>query len=146
MNIQPNPRDIKTLEQEFYDDYAKECNIYNKEQKRLKNSFKKQLKGLINVTGLFNALDDNDSWQPMGIYSIAEYANNKVRIIDNPSTNQDNSETNMTYELLEGHSDIRGISHYYVYQRTSGLEGDSFYGYILYPLKNGKYFKIAYAC
>lgn len=37
------------------------------------------------------------------------------------------------------------IDHYYVWQQT-GYLGDDYSGWLLYPLKNGKYLKISYSC
>ena len=51
----------------------------------------------------------------------------------------------MTYERVSC-DEIRGVEHWYVYQRTVGMEGDSFEGFLLLPLKNGKYFKVSYSC
>ena len=134
---------------EMMAEYIAEGKKYRKEESKLKNGYKKQLRGLINVSGLFRNLDENDNWYPIGIFSIEEtdykshhYPNHVfAKIIDDES---DGEKWNQYMKTID--SEIRGIDHYYVIQWTTGMEGDSFSGYLLYPLKNGKYFKVSYSC
>ena len=41
--------------------------------------------------------------------------------------------------------DVRKVDHYYVWQTTGCCE-DDYSGYLLFPLSNGKYFKVHYVC
>lgn len=116
-----------------------------KQQKDLKNDYKKQLKGLINVTGLYNHLNsDLESWYVCGIvevYNVDEKINGYnsyqcVRIKDDSD--------NKLY-MVQPNSDIKGVTHNCVWQ-TTGYLGDDYSGYLLFPLSNGKYFKIEYTC
>jgi hypothetical protein len=51
----------------------------------------------------------------------------------------------MTYEKVK-ETEIRGVDHYYVWQQTTSMEGDSYSGHLLFPLKDGRYFKCSYSC
>lgn len=47
--------------------------------------------------------------------------------------------------MKQNENEIRNVNHYCIWQ-TCGIMGDDYYGYLLFPLKNGKYFKVNYAC
>jgi len=140
------------MEEEYYDFDYPEINdgLYESlkaadlEEKRVKKSFKSLLRGLINVTGLYRSLDENDTWHPQDIVEIqltdekrSGYKSYQhARIVD---------DTEKKLYMRCSCSDIRGIDHYYVWQ-IGGYLGDDYSGNILYPLKNGKYFKVSYSC
>jgi len=56
-----------------------------------------------------------------------------------------NEKENLTY-LKFKESEIRKVDHYCVWQTSDGISGDSYWGYLLFPLSNGKYFKVSYSC
>ncbi len=121
---------------------------YWAEKQKNINSYKAQLKGLINVSGLFKDLSENGDFEIIGIYDIektdrvdSNYPNHEFAKIVTDSPEYKHTQ----YMRCTG-SEIRGIDHYYIKQWSVGMEGDSYEGYILYPLKNGKYFMAWYSC
>lgn len=116
----------------------------HKREQALKNEYRKLLRGLINVTGVFRHLDDNTYWEPQGIVDIeltddvrSGYRTYQhARIIDDKSK--------ILYMKIP-EDEIRGVDHYYVWQ-TTGMLGDDYSGWMLFPLKNGRYFKVNYSC
>jgi hypothetical protein len=131
-------------ENEFEKNYVQICIEEAKKEKQLKNVWRKKLNGLINVIGLFKSLNEDTYWTPLEIVEIyhtdeklsgySNYAH--VRIKDDPD--------NLLY-IVHNEKEIRGIDHYCVWQ-TVGYCDDDFSGYLLYPLNNGKYFKVSYSC
>jgi hypothetical protein len=143
---------VKTQE-DWEADYADIMKEYYRKDKLIKKNTKKQLKGLVNVSGLYRWLEENDTWEPLGIFSIEEKPKSatgfpsidnliKFIIIDNPNKED---ESFMSYELVKN-DEYRGQTHYYVWQTTTNMEGDSYSGYLLIPLNNGKVFKVSYTC
>lgn len=129
----------------LYLEVVKEIHEFNKKQRKLKSQHKKQLKDLINVNPLYKYLNqDLEFWYPLGIveiYNVDEkrsgYSNYQhVRIKDDKD--------NHLY-MVQPFIDVIGIDHDCVYQEV-GYLGDDYSGYLLYPLTNGKYFKIEYTC
>jgi len=108
-------------------------------QKRI---WKKNLNGLINVSGLFKFLNE-EAWTPLGIVEIYETdektggyrSYQHVRIKDDPKK--------LLY-MKQNSDDIRGCDHYCVWQ-TCGVMDDDYSGYLLFPLKNGLYFHVSYS-
>jgi hypothetical protein len=128
-----------------------------REEKRFKNYYKKLLKGKINISGLWKNLDDEmSSWTPVGIvnikltdekqsgYSTYQHARVESYLTGIVMRNNDTYKDNYLY-MKTPCDDIRGVDHYYVWQRTGCCE-DDYYGYLLFPLKDGMYFKISYSC
>jgi hypothetical protein len=128
------------LDRHYSDIYEEEV----RKEKKLISEYKRKLKGLINISGLFKFLEENDHWTPMGIvdikltdekssgYSTYQHA----RIVDDPKP----------YLYKKNPSDeVKGIDHYYVWQTTGYLD-DDYSGFLLFPLKDGKYFKVSYSC
>lgn len=125
------------------EDYYKEVEIRMLALENDKKQWKKSLKGLVNVSGLFNYLNEMDDWYPIGfveVYEVDEKSHGyksyqHVRIRDDKYR---------TLYLKQVHTDIRGIDHTCVWQRV-GFMGDDYSGYLLFPLKNGLYFKVEYS-
>lgn len=124
--------------------YYISMNEYYKQDIKYKNEYRRTLKGLINVSGLFNSLSEyNDSWEILGIVDIVLTDEKRsgynsyqhARIVD---------DTDRLLYMKNTCDEIRKIDHYYVWQRCDGE--DSYSGYCLYPLKNGKYLKTSYSC
>jgi len=131
---------IDKIEKEFQESLKEEI----KREKKLFNDYKKKLRGLINVTGLFRHLSDNTYWSPEGIVDI-ELTDEKTsgysryqhaRIVGD--------ETKRLY-CKTPDDGVRGVDHYYVWQSTGCCE-DDYWGWMLYPLKDGRYFKVHYNC
>ena len=114
-------------------------------ENKLKDEWKRKLKGLINVAGLFRWLDEGHDWAPLNIVEIqltdekrsgySQYQH--ARIIDDKDK--------LLYLQTDISDEIRKVSHYYVWQ-TVGVCEDDYSGYLLFPLKDGKYFKVSYSC
>jgi hypothetical protein len=120
----------------YYEDIRRE--------KKLLREYKRRLRGLINVTGLFRYLGQNDYWYPEDIVDIE--LTDETR--SGYSTYQHARIVGDTYRRLymkTPDDEIRGIDHYYVWQTTGCCE-DDYSGWMLFPLKNGKYFKVHYNC
>lgn len=119
-------------------------NIMREDENRLntlKKEYKSKLKDLINTTGLWKHLDEMDGWEPMGIVETTETdeKSNGYSRYSHVRCSDDN------HLYLVQNSEIRGVKHECVWQVTGYLE-DDYFGYMLYPLNNGKYFKVSYNC
>lgn len=127
---------------EEFVDLIKVFKVYEKEQKTLKTKFRKDLKGLINITGLYNYLDELGDWEPIGIVEI-QITDEKMDGYEGYQFARVIGKDPNLY--MKQRSEIRSIDHSYVWQ-TVGYLGDDYSGFSLYPLNNGKYFKISYRC
>lgn len=112
--------------------------------KKLKSEYKKKLNGLINVNGVFKHLDDNISWEPEGIVDI-ELTDDRESGYSNYQHARIVGEDSKRLYMKMPENEIRGVDHYYVWQRT-GYLGDDYSGWMLFPLKDGRYFKVHYNC
>lgn len=127
---------MKTID-EFYKEEKRR-------EKKLKNNFKAQLRGLINVTGLFKYLDDNTYWKPQDIVEIELTKETTVGYRTYQHAKIKGDESGRLYMKMSD-DEIRGVDHYYVWQ-TCGYLGDDYSGWMLFPLRNGKYFRVYYNC
>jgi len=115
---------------------------FQKQEDELKSNYKEQLKGLINVTGLFEWLtEDHDGWSPLGIVEIVKtdkqksgYPKHECCYIKGGSD-----------LFMKCDCDVPKIKYYYVVQQT-GMMGDDYSGELLLPLKDGRYFHVSYSC
>lgn len=98
----------------------------------IKRYYRKQLKGLINRCSLYRWLRKNTStWTPQAII-----------------------EPNLvSFELLEGYekvefNEVKEIDHYYHLELKLQVNGngEEVSGLLLFPLKDGSYFKVSYNC
>jgi len=139
--------EINKEQEEFYKDLMNE--FYEEQEKfdqillNKKKEFKKQLKGLINISGLWKWLDENNSWTPEGIVDIIFTDEQKQGYSPHQCVRVER-ENNYLYMKVSMDEYIKGIKYYYIWQ-TSNFE-DSYFGYLLFELKNGKYFKVSYNC
>ena len=120
-----------------------------REEQRLirkrKNVFKEQLKGLINVTGLYRWLNgDMSFWMPEDIVEIHLTDEKRSGYSSYQHARIVGDDTRFLYMKTDC-DEVRGIDHYYVWQTTGCCE-DDYYGYLLFPLKDDTYFKISYSC
>lgn len=121
--------------------------IYEEEirkEKKLISEYRRKLKGLINIHGLFKFLVENDYWSPMDIVDI-ELTDEKRSGYSTYQHARIVGDKIKCLYMKTPSDDVRGIDHYYVWQ-TTGYLGDDYSGYLLFPLKNGKYFKVSYSC
>lgn len=136
------------------DEYQKEFEdcmrqMYEQEQAD-KASWRQKLTGLINVDSLFNNLDTNDSWTPQDIVEVYEVEEKRSGYSSYQHARIKEDKDRLLYMKVTVDQDdedeaIEGIDHTYVWQ-TTGILGDDFSGYALYPLNDGRYFKIHYSC
>jgi hypothetical protein len=127
--------------------YISDSNETSNDERKTKTHFKKELRGLINVSGLYSYLNE-DSWYPIGIVEVEEPTDiipkisfkdkNRVRVI--------NEKENLIYARFDlEDQQIRKVDHYYVWQ-TVGYWGDDYSGFMLFPLNDGRYFKVSFSC
>jgi hypothetical protein len=113
-------------------------------ERKLRSSYKLQLKGLINVTGLFRYLNSDMSyWLPEGIVEIVLTDEKSSGYSTYQHARINGKKDKYLYMRVEC-DEVKGIDHYYVWQTTGCCE-DDYSGYLLFPLKDGKYFKIWYS-
>ena len=129
---------------DFFAEYAQEEKRIAIENNDTKKEFKQKLKGLINITGLFRWMDEgHDYWLPLGIFDIKNTGEFKHGYGDKLTGRVDNEDYKHHLYLHHKENEIRGVNHYYVWQQ--GYD-DSYNGYLLWPLKNGKYLLVEYSC
>jgi hypothetical protein len=113
--------------------------IFEMERKREeeRDSWKKKLKGLINVKRLWEEMEDNDSWDIEGIVEI-ELTDEKRNGYQNYQCARIKGEKGYLYMLGSDNK-------CFVWQRV-GMMGDDYSGWLLHPLKDGTYLKTSYSC
>ena len=132
-------------DENYKDEFISEMKELDKKQKSEKADFKKQLKGLINVTGLYKWLDEDHFWKPEDIVEIELSDEKRPGYSKFQCARIKGENSQYLYMKMEHENIARGIYSYWVWQ-TVGYMGDDFSGYLLFELKNGKYFKIYYEC
>lgn len=123
-------------------------------ESKLKNEWKEKLKNLVNVEALWKHLNEGDdedcgldSWTPVDVVEIkltdeksSGYASYQhARIIG-----ADDKRLYMKQNIQSDNNKL-GFDYYYIWQ-TVGMLGDDYSGFLLYPLNNGKFFKVSYTC
>lgn len=131
-------------EKDFYASMYAE--IAEEDNKRLqeKNSWKKKLKGLINTKRLWEDMNENDNWDIEGIVDIV-LTDEKAHGYPDFQCARIKDEKYFLYMKSKPDYGVKYINHYYVWQQT-GYCGDDYSGWLLFPLKNGKYLKMSYNC
>ena len=133
----------KTVTEELMD-WSKIHEEEIRAERKLFNQYRKLLRGLINVSGLFRNLGENMmSWQPEGIVDIVLTDEKSSGYSTYQHARISGGEDKRLYMKTEC-DEIRGVDHYYVWQTTGCCE-DDYSGYLLYPLKDGRYFKLWYS-
>lgn len=117
---------------------------YYKEKRKSENAWKKKLKGLINVSGLFKDLAEMDSYEIIDIVEVYD-VEAKSGGYENHQHGKIKDEKFSNLYMKQNANELRGIDHVYVWQ-TVGMCGDDYSGYCLYPLKNGSYLKTSFIC
>lgn len=129
---------------DFWHEYAQEEYRISLENDNTKKQFKKDLRGLINITGLFRWMDEgHDYWLPLDIVDIMNTGEKKSGYGETLTCRIDNEDFKHNLYLYHKQYEIRGMNHYYVWQQ--GYD-DSYNGFLLWPLKNGKYLLVEYSC
>jgi hypothetical protein len=127
------------------DDYKNEMVVLAKEEKALKTSYRKQLKGLTNVSGLFRYLNETCSWRPIGFVDIELTKEERSGYPGVQCARIKYNKDTRLYIRTTLDEYVRHIDHYYVWQTTGYLE-DDYSGFLLIPLNIGQYFKVEYSC
>jgi len=125
-------------------EYAKIFHEETEKVRLLKLEWKNKLKGLVNINSLFKWLDDHDYWLPIDIVEIYNIDEKQSGYSSYQHVRIKDDKDKLLY-MMQNEDEIRGVTHYCVWQ-TCGMMGDDYSGYLLFPLKNGKYFKVSYAC
>lgn len=133
-------KDKQREEQDFYNSLMAEC--IEEENKRLqeRDSWKEKLKSLIKVKKLWRELEEEyeDYWGIEGIIELELTNEKKSGYSKDYQCARIKGERGYLYTDWNG----EGV---FNWQQT-GYLGDDYSGYLLYPLKNGKYLKISYSC
>lgn len=131
---------LNEMMSDAYKEVERELDKVEKEKKL----WKQKLKGLININGLFRYLNEMESWYPYGFVEIYE-TDEKISGYKSYQHVRIKNDNDRLLFMKQPESEIRGIDHCCVWQ-TVGYLGDDYSGYLLYPLKNGLYFKVGYSC
>lgn len=126
-------------DEQWMQEAMEEC--YKEDLKRLeeRDSWKVKLKGLINTKRLWKEMEEeNDNWDIEGIVEI-ELTDEKRS--GYPTNHQCARIKDDRFYL---YTDWRGDG-VFCWQ-TVGMMGDDYSGYLLYPLKDGRYLKTSYSC
>jgi len=145
----PNLEEIKTVvesayktklieEQAWMDEMMQEC--WKEDLKRLeeRDSWRIKLKGLINTKRLWEEMEEeNDNWDIEGIVEI-ELTDEKKSGYTNYQCARIKGEKGYLYML--------GSDNKCFVWQIVGMMGDDYSGYLLHPLKDGRYLKTSYSC
>lgn len=126
-------------EEEWMNEAMEEC--YQEDLKRLeeRDSWKKKLKGLINTKRLWKEMEEeNDAWDIEGIVELELTDEQRSGYSTKHQCARIKDEKNYLYTDWNGD----GV---FVWQ-TVGYLGDDYSGYLLHPLKDGRYLKTSYSC
>ncbi len=130
------------VDKELMEECHRAMDEFYEQEISLKNEYKKKLKGLINIKSLWEDLEELDSWRPEGIVEVIETDKKRPNYPDH-SCAEIKDEPFLLYMKTE--CEVKGINYHYVLQQT-GYLGDDYSGFLLYPLKDGTYFKVSYNC
>lgn len=140
---------------EEIDEIYAEIIAHEKAEKENWEKIKEDLKDLIHPK-YFDFIENHDSYRHEGIVEIVEtdekqsgYGQNQrnCRIKDSGMSGL-YMYTTMEVEYFYGYEgEYEGeMVEYWVNQWSIGTEGDSFAGYLLFPLSDGRYWKVGYSC
>lgn len=132
-----------------------EMMAYDKDRQEKWNKAKEDLKDLIHPK-YFDFMENHDSYHSEGIVEMYE--------VDEKQSGYSDSQRNCRIkgdgysglymhtcgevENMYGEESIHEGEpvEYWVNQWSTGMEGDSYAGFLLLPLNNGKYWKVGYSC
>jgi hypothetical protein len=135
-------------EQEMFD----EMFALENEQKQKWEQAKQELQGLIEPK-YFTYAEINERYSSEGVFEIEEtdkrnsgYENYRHCTVKDWQDNRLFMHNTTSIETLDGDSEHEGQRvEGWVWQQT-GYLGDDFYGYLLLPMLNGKYWMVCYSC
>lgn len=126
-------------QEEWMHEAMEEC--YKEDLKRLeeRDSWKEKLKGLIKVKRLWKEMEEeNDNWDIEGIVEIELTEEKRSGYPNKHQCARIKDEKGYLY------TDWRGEGVYG--WQTVGMMGDDYSGYLLHPLKDGRYLKTSFSC
>jgi hypothetical protein len=141
----------KEEEKQMYDELI----AYENERKEAWNKVKEELHGLIHPK-YFDFMETMESYHSEGVVEINEVEDKQNGYPESQRNCRIKAEgysglymyTTGEVEYLygeEGDYDGEGVE-YWVNQWSNGIVGDSYAGFLLLPLNNGKYWKVGYSC
>ena len=151
--VEDELRNKERKEKDFYKQMWAEVAEEENRMLQERDSWKSKLKGLISTKHLWNQMNEEmSSWNIEGIVEIEKITDKETILkklgIYTPYIEacKIKGENYFTYSKSECFDyEPKYINHYYVWQQT-GYLGDDYSGYLLYPLKDGKYLKVSYSC
>lgn len=142
--IETDIENQEIAEKEFMDEMMNEVWVEMDKYTEERDSWKKELKGLINTKRLWEDMEEfNDYWSILGMVDIELTEEQKHGYPRHQCARIKDDDCKHLY--MKTNSDVKYINHYYVWQ-TTGYLGDDYSGFVLYPLKNERYLKISYSC
>ena len=132
----------RTQEEEMMRESWDEILKSESERLTIRDSWKEELKDLIDIDELWDDMSMNESWD---IEEIVEVESTEDKNPLYPNYEFGYIKDDKSYLFMKTDHELDYIDHYYVWQQT-GYLGDDYSGWMLYPLKNGKYLKISYSC
>lgn len=137
--VEDELRNKEREEQDFYNSMMTECIEEENKSLQERDSWKEKLKGLIKVKKLWKEMEEeNDAWDIEGVVELELTDEKKSGYSEDYQCARIKNETGYLYTDWNG----EGV---FNWQQT-GYLGDDYSGYLLYPLKNGKYLKVSYSC
>lgn len=129
----------KIMEEQCMHEVMEDC--YKEELKRLeeRDSWKKKLKGLINTKKLWKEMEeDMEGWDIEGVVEIELTDEQRRGYCTKHQCARIKGEKGYLYTDWGG----EGVFNWQI----TGYLGDDYSGYLLHPLKDGKYLKVSYNC
>lgn len=130
--------------------YAEAMNNYYAEIDAKWNKVKEELNGLIEPK-YFDFAMSNETYYSEGIVEIEIFKPKHTSYPNSEHCKEGNKtyiKTKTEIECFDFESEYEGETvEYWVWQTTTGMEGDSYSGFLLLPLLDGKRFwKVGYSC
>jgi hypothetical protein len=140
LTVEGELRNKEREDQDFYNSIMAECIEEENRILQERDSWKEKLKGLIKVKKLWRELEEDyeNSWGIDGIVELELTDEKKSGYSKDYQCARIKEERGYLYTDWNG----KGV---FNWQQT-GYLGDDYSGYLLYPLKNGKYLKVSYSC
>lgn len=138
--VEDELRNKEREEQDFYNSIMAECIEEGNKRLQERDSWKEKLKGLINTKKLWRELGEEfeDYWGIEGIVELKLTDEKRGGYSKDYQCARIKGESGYLYTDWGGN----GV---FNWQQT-GYLGDDYSGYLLYPLKDGKYLKVSYSC
>lgn len=141
---------MKTTEEEFnqamLEEFRAEEALQTAHEKKIKLQYRLKLKDLIHVDSLYEYLDQQ-WWAPMAIVNLKLTDDKMSGYADTQCARIEDEQDGLIYLKTETYGDdieIKDVYYYYVWQQCH--DEDSYSGFMLFPLSDGRFFKVSYSC